>query len=145
MSAPSSLCLFITPTGAQGADAAAITAPDIEATLLTEEQQVQRDADDLMKALKEANRKCKDLTKKRWDVQVTREKREVDQCEADTMVRGRLLTNAVVAEVWCQFLHQADKAQLVAEKLQAEREVSWLLPKVRMRLGVSVSLFPFIA
>ena len=43
----------------------AATAPDIEATLLTEEQQVQRDAEDLVKALEEANRKRKDLVKKR--------------------------------------------------------------------------------
>ena len=64
MSAPSSLCLFITPVKMQGTDVAATTAPNIEATLLAEEQQVQRDADDLVKALEEANRKHEDLTKK---------------------------------------------------------------------------------
>ena len=45
-------------------DAAAVTAPDIEATLLTEEQQAQRDADDLVRALEEAKRKRKDLANK---------------------------------------------------------------------------------
>ena len=64
MSAPSSLRSFITPADTQGADVAAITAPDIEATLLTEEQQAQRNADDLVKALEDANRKCEDLANK---------------------------------------------------------------------------------
>ena len=64
MSAPSSLRSFITPAKTQGMDAAATTAPDIKVTLLAEEQQVQRDADDLMKALKEANHKREDLAKK---------------------------------------------------------------------------------
>ena len=133
MSAPSSLRSFITPAGAQGADAAAITAPNIKATLLAKEQQVQQDADDLMKALEEANRKHEDLTKKRQDVQVAWEKREVDQREADTKVRGMLLANAAVAEVRRWFVHQADKTRLAVEKLQAEWETSWLPRKVQMR------------
>ena len=53
MSAPSSLCSFITPAKTRGADTAAVTAPNIEATLLAEEQQVQWDADDLVKVLKD--------------------------------------------------------------------------------------------
>ena len=61
MSAPSSLRSLVTPVGMQGTDAAAVTAPDIEATLLTEEQQAQWDADDLVKALEEAKRKREDL------------------------------------------------------------------------------------
>ena len=64
MSAPSSLRSLITPAGTQGADVAAVTAPDIEATLLAEEQQVQRDVDDLVKALEEAKRKHEDLANK---------------------------------------------------------------------------------
>ena len=130
--------------GAQGADAAAITAPDIEETLLAKEQQVQRDTDDLMKALEEANRKREDLTKKRRDAQVAREKHEADQREADAKVRGKLLANAVVAEVQHWFMHQADKAQLAAEKLQAERDVLRSPCKVWMRLGVSVSFFSLL-
>ena len=72
MSAPSSLRSFLTPAKMQGADVAVTTAPNIEAMLLTEEQQVQRDTEDLMKALKEANRKHEDLAKKRRDAQVVR-------------------------------------------------------------------------
>ena len=132
MSAPSSLRLFLAPAKTQGADAAATTAPDIEAMLLAEEQQVQWDAEDLVKALKEANHKHEDLVKKRWDAQVAREKRE-----ADAMVRGKLLANAAVAEVWRRFMRQADKARLAAEKLQVEWDVSWSPRKVWMRLGVS--------
>ena len=60
-------------------------------------------------------------------------------------MRGKLLANAAVAEVQHRFLCQVDKARLVAEKLQAEREASQSPRKVRMKLGVSVSLFPFIA
>ena len=145
MSAPSSLCSFITPAKTQGTDAAATTAPDIKATLLAEEQQVQWDAEDPMKALEEANRKREDLTKKWQDVQVAWEKREAELREVDVKVRGKLLTNAVVAEVQRQLMHQADKAKLVAEKLQAEQDVSWSPRKVRMKLGVSVFLFLFIA
>ena len=145
MSAPSSLRLFITPVKTQGTDAAATTAPDIEATLLAEEQQVQQDTDDLVKALEEANHKREDLVKKRWDVQVAREKCEAEQREADTKVRGKLLANAAVAEVRCRFVRQADKARLVAEKLQVERDMSRSPRKVWMKLGVSVSLFLVIA
>ena len=118
-------------------DVAATTAPDIEATLLAEEQQVQRDAEDLVKALEEANCKREDLAKKRQDVQVAREKREAEQREADAKGRGKLLTNAVVAEVRRRFVHQADKVRLAVEKLQAERDVSQLPRKVQMRLGAS--------
>ena len=145
MSAPSSLRLFITPVKTQGTDVAAITAPDIEATLLAEEQQVQQDVDDLMKALKEANRKREDLVKKRRDAQVVWEKCEADQRKADAKVRGKLLANAAVAEVRRQFMHQVDKARLTAEKLQAEWDASRSPHKVQMKLGVSVSLFLFIA
>ena len=144
MSAPSSLHAFIAP-GTQSTDTAAATAPDIEATLLAEEQQVQRDADDLVKALEEANRKRADLVKKQQDAQVAWEKREAEQCEADTKVRGKLLANAVEAEVQHQFVRQVDKARLVAEKLQVERDASRSPCEVRMKLGVSVSLFLFIA
>ena len=73
------------------------------------------------------------------------EKREADQCEADTKVRGKLLANAAVAEVRRWFVHQADKARLAAEKLQAEQDASQLPHKVRMKLGVSNSPFFFIA
>ena len=55
-------------------------------------------------------------------------------------VRGRLLANTVMAEVQRQVMCQVEKARLVAEKLQMEREVSRLPWKVQMRLGVS---FPF--
>ena len=72
-------------------------------------------------------------------------KHEAEQCEADAKVRGKLLANAVVAEVRRWFVCQVDKARLVAEKLQVERDVSWLPCKVRMKLGVSVSLLLFIA
>ena len=78
MSAPSSLCSFITPAKMQGMDAAAVTAPDIEATLLTEEQQVQRDADDLVKALKDVNRKRVELANKQQDTQAMWEKHKAD-------------------------------------------------------------------
>ena len=112
MSAPSSLCSFVTPVTMQGVDAVAVTAPDIEVMLLAEEQQVQRDVDDLVKALEEANRKREDLANKRWDAQVAQEKCEADQREADAKVRGKLLANAVVAEVQCQFLRQAKKSEV---------------------------------
>ena len=65
MSAPSSLHSFMTPANMQGANAAAVTVPDIEVTLLAEEQQAQRDTDDLVKALEEANRKREELANKR--------------------------------------------------------------------------------
>ena len=124
MSAPSSLRSLVTPAGTQGTDAATVTVPDIEATLLAEEQQAQRDADDLVKALEEAKHKREDLANKRRDVQVAREKREAERCEADAKVRGRLLANAAVAEVRHRFLRQAEKTRLAAEKLQAEREAA---------------------
>ena len=145
MSAPSSLCSFLTPAKTQGTDTAVTTAPDIEATLLAEEQQVQRDTEELVKALEEANCKCEDLAKKWWDVQVAQEKREAKQHEADAKVRGKLLANAVVAEVRRRFMHQADKARLAAVKLQAERDASRSPRKVWMRLGVSAFVFLVIA
>ena len=116
---------------------AVTTAPDIEVTLLAEEQQVQRDAEDLVKALEEANRKREDLAKKRQDAQVAWEKCEAEQCEVDAKVRGKLLANTAVAEVRRRFMRQADKARLASEKLQVERDASRLPRKVRMRLGVS--------
>ena len=103
-----------------------------------EEQQAQRDADDLVRALEEAKHKREDLANKRRDAQVAREKREADHREADMKVRGRLLANAAVAEVRCRFLRQAEKARMVAEKLQAEREAVQLPRKVQMKLGVSI-------
>ena len=121
----------------QGTDAAVTTAPDIKATLLAEEQQVQRDAEDFVKALEEANCKCEDLAKKRRDAQVAQEKLEAEQCKADAKVRGKLLANAAVAEVRRRFVHQVDKARLASAKLQVEQDVSWSPHKVRMRLGVS--------
>ena len=145
MSAPSSLRSFLTPAKMQGADAAVTTAPDIEVTVLAEEQQVQRDAEDLVKALEEANRKREDLVKKQQDAQVAREKREAERREVDAKVRGKLLANAAVAEVRRQFMHQADKARLAAEKLQAERDASRSPCKVRMRLGVSAFFSLIIA
>ena len=135
----------MTPAKTQGTDAAVTTAPDIEATLLAEEQQVQRDAEDLVKALEEANCKREDLAKKRRDAQVAWEKREAEQHEADVKVRGKLLTNAAVAEVWRRFMCQADKARLVAEKLQVEQDASRLPCKVQMRLGVSAIFSLIIA
>ena len=122
----------MTPAKMQGMDAAVTTAPDIEVTLLAKEQQVQRDAEDLVKALEEANHKREDLAKKRQDVQVAREKHEAEQCEVDMKVRGKLLADAAVAEVRCWFVCQADKARLAAEKLQAERDASQLPRKVRI-------------
>ena len=145
MSAPSSLRSFLAPVKTQGVDAGAATAPNIEATLLAEEQQVQRDAEDLVKALEEANCKCEDLAKKQRDAQVAREKREAEQCEADAKVRGKLLANAAVAEVRRRFMRQVDKARLAAEKLQVERDALRLPCKVWMRLGVSAFLFLVIA
>ena len=53
-------------------------------------------------------------------------------------MRGRLLTNAAVAEVRRRFLRQAEKARMAAEKLQAEREAAQSPRKVRMKLGVSI-------
>ena len=85
-------------------DAEAVTAPNIEESLLTEEQQAQRDTDSLVKALEEANRKRVVLANKRRDTQVAREKREAEQREADVKVRGKLLANAAVAEVRRRFL-----------------------------------------
>ena len=64
MSAPSSLHSFITPAKTQGVDVAAVTVPNIEAMLLVEEQQAQRDADDLVKALEDVNRKHEELANK---------------------------------------------------------------------------------
>ena len=143
MSAPSSLRSFLAPAKTQGADTAATTAPNIEAMLLAEEQQVQWDMEDLVKALEEANRKREDLAKKRRDAQVAREKHEAEQREADAKGRGKLLTNAAVAEVRCRLMRQADKVRLVAEKLQAEWDASQSLRKVQMRLGVG-ALFSLI-
>ena len=142
MSAPSSLHTFIAP-GTQSADPAAATAPDIEAALLAKERQVQRDAEDLVKALEEAHCKHEDLANKRQDAQVTWEKCEVEQREADAKVQGKLLANAAVAEVQCRFVRQAEKARLMAEKLRADREASQSPRKVRMRLGVSF-VSPFL-
>ena len=137
MSAPSSLRSFLAPEKTPGTDAAVTTAPDIKVTLLAEEQQVEWDAEDLVKALEEANRKREDLAKKRRDAQVAQEKCEAEQREADAKMRGKLLANAAVAEVRHQFMCQADKARLAAEKLQAERDAARSPRKVRMRLGVS--------
>ena len=123
MSAPSSLCSFITPAKMQGADVAAVTAPDIKAMLLAEEQQAQQDTDNLVKVLEDVNHKWGELANKRWDTQAVQEKREADQREADAKVRGKLLTNAVVAEVRRRFVRQADKARLVAEKLDRKSVV----------------------
>ena len=145
MSAPSSLRSFITPAKMPGADVAAVTAPDIEVMLLAKEQQAQQDADNLVKALKDVNHKREDLANKRQDAQAAWEKHEAEQHEVDVNVRGKLLANAAVAEVWHWFLHQANKARLVAEKLQTEREASWSPRKLQMKLGVSFFPFFFIA
>ena len=125
------------PAGMQGANAAAVTVPDNEVVLLTAEEQAQRDADTLVQVLKEANRKCDKLATKRCDAQTAWEKCEADQCKADVKVRGRLLANAAVAEVRHRYVHQVNKARLVAEKLHSEWEVSQSPQKVRMQLGVS--------
>ena len=53
MSAPLSLHAFMTPANRQGVNVAAVTVPDIETTLLAEEQQAQQDDDNLVKVLKE--------------------------------------------------------------------------------------------
>ena len=92
--------------------------------LLAEEQQAQQDTDDLVKALEEANYKCEELVNKRRDAQATWEKREVEQHKMDVKVRGKLLANAAVAEVWRWVVRQADKVRLAAERLQMEWEVS---------------------
>ena len=87
------------PADMQGMNAAVVTAPNIKTTMLAEEQQAQQDADKLVKALEEANCKCEELANKRQDAQATWEKHEVEQCEAEAKVRGKLLANATVAEV----------------------------------------------
>ena len=51
----------------QGMNAAAVTVPDVKTDLLAEEEQMQRDADTLVKALEDANCKRKELAKKRCD------------------------------------------------------------------------------
>ena len=73
------------------------------------------------------------------------EKHEVEQCEADVKVRGKLLANAAVAEVRRRFMRKADKARLAAEKLQMELEELQSPRKVQMKLGVSAFLIFFIA
>ena len=138
MSALSSLRSFMAPAGMQGVNAAAVTTPNIETALLTEEEQAQWDTDALVKALEEANRKRDELVNKRHNTQAAQEKRKADQCKADVKVRGRLLVNAAVAEVRCQYMCQANKARLAAEKLQTEWEASQSPWKVQMRLGVSL-------
>ena len=65
MSAPSSLCSFMTPADTQGMNTAAGTAPNIKTMLCAKEEQAQQDADAPMKPLKEANCKCKELAGKR--------------------------------------------------------------------------------
>ena len=140
MSGPSSLRSFMAPVNTQGENTAVGTTPNIEMTLLAKEQQAWQDANDLVKALEEANCKHEELVNKRRDAQAAQEEHKAEQCEADPNVRGKLLANAAVAEVWCQFVHQAEKAMLAAEKLQTEWEVLWSPWKVRMRLGVSFSL-----
>ena len=139
MSAPSSLQYFMDPTGTQGVNTAAVTIPDVETALLSEEEQAQQDTDILVKALKEANCMCKELANKRHNAQATQEKHEADQHEVDAKVRGRLLTNAAMAEMQCQYVCQANKVRLVAEKLRMEQEVSQSPQKVWMQLGVSLS------
>ena len=47
----------------RGADASAVTVPDIEAMLLAEEKQAQWDADDLVKVLEDVNRKREELAR----------------------------------------------------------------------------------
>ena len=59
MSAPSSLHCFMTPTNTQGMNVAAVTAPNIETMLLTEEEQAQWDSNDLVKVLEDTNHKQK--------------------------------------------------------------------------------------
>ena len=138
---PSSLHSFMAPINMQCMNMAVGTVLDVEMTLLTEEQQVQQDTDNLVKALKEANHKHEELANKRQDTQAAREKGEAEQCEADMKVRGKLLANVAVAEVWHQVMRQAEKARLVAEKLKMEWQALQLSWKVQMRLGVS--FFPF--
>ena len=72
---------------------------------------MQRDANDLAKVVEDTNRKCEELTNKRRDTQAAWEKHEAEQYNADAKVRGKLLANAVVAEVRRQFVRKADKAQ----------------------------------
>ena len=64
MSAPLSLCSFMTLVNVQGMNAVVVTAPDIEASFPAEEQQAQQDANDLVKALEEVNHKREDLMNK---------------------------------------------------------------------------------
>ena len=97
-----------------------VTMPDIKTALLAEEQQAQWDTNNLVKALEEANHKHEELANKRresQDAQATRKKCEVEQREADVKVRGKLLANAVVAEVWCRVMRQADKARLAVSRI----------------------------
>ena len=132
------------PANMQGTNMAVVTTPDVEMALCAKEEQAQQDADALVKALEEANCKRKELANKIHDAQAAQEKHEVDQREADAKVRGRLLANEAMAEVWRRYMCQANKARLVVEKLRTEREVSQSLQKVRMQLGVSLFFF-FIA
>ena len=121
------------PAGMQDVNVAVITAPDDKTVLLAEEEQAQQDADALVQVLKEANCKHNKLATKQCDVQATQEKCKVDQCEADVKVRGRLLANVAVAEVWRWYACQANKARLAAEKLHMEQEASQSPWKVWMQ------------
>ena len=78
-------------------------------------------------------------------MQAAQEKHEAGQRKVDAKVRGKLLTNAAVAEVRRQFMRKADKARLAAEKLQMELEELRSPRKVRMKLGVSAFPMLFIA
>ena len=122
----------MTPAGTQGVNTAVVTMPDDEVVLLAKEEQAQWDTNTLVQALEEANHKHDELVTKQHDTQATQDKCEVDQCEVDVKVRGRLLANAAVAEVWRWYVCQVNKARLVVEKLRSEWEGSHSPLKVQM-------------
>ena len=99
---------------------AAIVAPDDKKLLLAEEEQAQREANDLRQALEDMQCKHNGLVVKCHKAQATQEKHKVAQHEVDTKVRGHMLANAAMAEVWQQAMCQAEKARKAAEKLCLE-------------------------
>ena len=95
------------------------------------------DTDDLRQVLEDANCKHNKLVVKSLEAQTTQEKRKAAQHEADMKVRGCMLEDAAVAEVWQWAACQVEKARKAAEKLHLEQEASQSPQKVWLQLGVS--------
>lgn len=141
MSAPSSLCSFMAPTGLQDMNAAVTVVLDVKQLLLTEEEQAQQDADNFRQAFEDANHKCEELAGKQHEAQAAQEKRKADQHEVDVKVRGHMLVDAAVAEVWRQATCQVEKTRKAMEKLHLGWEALQSPWKIRLQLGVSPSCF----